>query len=304
MKLQLLGLSLAAVSLVQCGRTDVTPFLPTETYPEESTLSQILPKRAMVLVAHDDDMCGMAGTLSSLNKQGWDIRIMSVPTQTGDRDRAHKQACKPILDSVLFFGFTREDYRMDTASVLHRSIPQAAMDAAFNRALMSDAILEEVQPFNPSVLFTLDNEIGMYGHPEHVFISQLVMDLAEEGRLTPQFIYQNVPTESAWSAIMQRHSERMIEWGYPGDDWEKAKQDYGVQGCPTPSVQVHITAEATEKMAYLMSYNERERTVMEFFVPAFDEYSAEEYFQLFDREFFRVLSFDEPTEPQPEMGAH
>jgi hypothetical protein len=42
-------------------------------------------------------------------------------------------------------------------------------------------------------------------------------------------------------------------------------------------------------MGYLLSYNERERKTMGFYVPAFEDYSATEYFSVFNREFYRVI---------------
>lgn len=58
---------------------------------------------------------------------------------------------------------------------------------------------------------------------------------------------------------------------------------------PEPTVQINITSEAQAKMNYLKSYNKRERKTMGFFIPAFEFYSAEEYFNIFDREFYRVI---------------
>jgi hypothetical protein len=82
----------------------------------------------------------------------------------------------------------------------------------------------------------------------------------------------------------------MKSWGFPGDEWEVAKKIYMVEGMPEPTVQINITSEAQLKMDYLRSYNKREREVLGFFIPEFEEYTAEEYFTVFDREFFRVIS--------------
>jgi hypothetical protein len=84
----------------------------------------------------------------------------------------------------------------------------------------------------------------------------------------------------------------MIEWGFKGDNWEIAKKTYKVKGMPTPTTQIHITSEANEKMDYLNSYNERERKTIGFYIPAFEEYSAEEYFKIFDREFFNIIKIN------------
>jgi len=135
----------------------------------------------------------------------------------------------------------------------------------------------------------LENEIGGYGHPDHVMMSQLVLDLSNSGAIKPNYIYQSVYTRHMMDKIMERHSMRMMSWGLPGDMWERSKEAYEVDGMPEPTVQLNIEKEAEEKMNYLNSYNERERKTIGFFIPAFFEYKAKPYFKVFNREFYRVI---------------
>ena len=273
---------------------DITPYAPIEQYPDDQTLSTLTPKRAMIIVAHDDDMCLTSGTISKLNKNGWEIRVMSLP-QSEERNAAHIQACENILDSVLFFNLNGTEYRndLDTVRYAYAAISKSRFQEVFNTEIIQRELIKEVNKFEPSVIFTLDNEIGGYGHPDHVMMSQLVLDLAHLDSIHPQFIYQSVYTKHMTDKIMKRHSERMKSWGFEGDGWEKAKKTYDVAGMPEPMVQINIETEAKEKMKYLNSYNERERKTIGFFVPAFFEYSAEEYFSVFDREFYRVIKIGE-----------
>lgn len=271
-----------------CGREEVKPYAPIESFPKDSNLESISEKRMMIIVAHDDDMCAMTGTTSILNKQGWNIRVLSFP-KGKEREEAHRKACRGILDSVLFFDISINEFRDDTASKKYMAIPKERFHEIFEQQLVAPELIEKVNRFKPTVIFTLDNEMGGYGNPEHVFISQLVLDLAKADSISPQYIYQSVYTNHMENSIMERHSKRMMDWGFPGDEWEKAKQTYGVTGMPEPTVEITITSEAKEKMNYLKSYNKRERETMGFFIPAFEKYSAEEYFAIFDREFYRVL---------------
>jgi hypothetical protein len=91
------------------------------------------------------------------------------------------------------------------------------------------------------------------------------------------------------NTINKRLSTLLISWGYKGDGWEYAKEIYNVDGMPNPNVQINISSEAKLKMDYLNSYNKRERKTIGFYAPAFKEYKAEEYFNIFDREFFRII---------------
>ena len=91
---------------------------------------------------------------------------------------------------------------------------------------------------------------------------------------------------------MERHSKRMKSWGFEGNGWEITKKTYNANGAPEPTTQINIENFAEQKMKYLKSYNERERKVMGFYIPAFEQYSAKEYFKIFNREFFRVIKIN------------
>jgi N-acetylglucosamine malate deacetylase 2 len=284
---------LIALSLIICScgnKPDITPFAPVEIFPGDTILQSIESKRAMIVIAHDDDMCGMAGTISLLNKQGWEIAVVSF-SQAPERNSAQVLACRNILDTVMFVNLKPEQYRsdLDTVENAYYAIPRNRFNDVFNRPAIEAEFTRFINGFNPAVIFTLDNEIGGYGHPEHAFISQMVIDLATEKSITPLYIYQSVYTDHMENTIMKRHSERMKSWGFPGDDWDNAKEIYGVSGMPEPDVQINISSEAEHKMDYLKSYNKREREILDFFIPHFEKYSAEEYFTIFDREFFRII---------------
>lgn len=290
---------LIGLIIISCRspREIVTQYAPTfeEVYPTDTILNSIESKKAMIIVAHDDDMCNMAGTISKLNKKGWEIEILSFP-KGSQRDSAQKVACKHILDSVRFFNLDYSVWRKDLNRIgkedLYKPIPKIQFDQIFNSKSVEVELIKQVNDFNPSVIFSLDNEIGGYGHPEHVFISQLVLDLAKTKKINVRYIYQSVYTPHMMSSIMDRHSKRMIEWGFPGDGWEKAKSTYEVDGLPLPTIQIYIQSEAKEKMDYLNSYNDREKKTIGFYIPAYQEYSAKEYFQIFDREFYKIIKID------------
>ena len=275
----------------------VTPYAPTsnEVYSNDTILQAVIDKKAMIVIAHDDDMCAMAGTISKLNKEGWEIEVVSFH-KGEERDKAQIEACRNIIDRVTFFDLDYSLWRIDLnerkEDELYLPIAREKFEEIFNRKLVEDEITKRINNFKPSVIFTLDNEIGGYGHPEHVFISQLVLDMALSKKISVAYIFQSVYTPHMTASIMTRHSKRMIEWGFAGDGWEKAKETYKVDGMPQPTTQIYISSDANEKMNYLKSYNEREQKTIGFFIPAFFEYSAEEYFKIFDREFFHVIKIN------------
>lgn len=289
-------LMVLSVALLSCSNeSDIRPYAPTETYPDDSILAGIPVKRAMVVIAHDDDMCAMAGTMALLNRENWDIAVISF-TKTAERNAAQVKACRNIADTVMFVDLQPQQYRndLDTVESPFHAIPRAAFARVFNDSLIAAGYLDPIREFDPSVIFTLDNVMGGYGHPEHAFVSQMVLDLSREKLISPAYVYQSVYTDHMERSIMARHAERMKAWGFPGDEWDKARELYGApSGMPEPDVQIDISGLARTKMDYLRSYNRREREILDFFIPHFEEFPAEEYFSVFDREFFHVIEFSE-----------
>jgi len=269
---------------------DLKQYTATEKYPEDTLLQKIETKKAMIVIAHDDDMCAMSGTISSLNQKGWEIAVISL-SKTPERNVAQIKACRHILDTVMFLNFKPEQYRndLDKKKTSYYAIAKADFPKIFKKSILETELIKQIQAFNPSIIFSLDNEMGGYGHAEHVLVSQMVVDLKKEKRINPKYIYQSVYPKSMESAIMKRHAQRMKSWGFAGDEWDYAKKVYEVNGMPEPNVQINITRQAQSKMDYLRSYNKREREVLGFFIPAFEQFSAEEYFNVFDREFFRII---------------
>jgi len=150
------------------------------------------------------------------------------------------------------------------------------------------ALMTRINEFNPSVLFTLDNIKGGYGHPDHIFISQLVLDLFKEGKTDAQRIYQVVLTKHMETEIDKWLTPKMEKWGYPQPS-PKANELYGIEGMPEPDVQINISEQAETKMSYLRAYPESVRKNLRKYIPYYEEFDANTYFSLLNREFFRVI---------------
>lgn len=277
-------------SIMSCKREEVKQYAAIETYPNDEFLNQVSPKKAMVIIAHDDDMCAMAGTMSKLNKVGWEIRILSL-NRGENRNTAHKKACKHLADQVSFMELRSEDlyHKNDTNAGNYEAFPKSKFSKVFKIDNLRNEMLKHLKAFQPTIVFTLDHEFGGYGHPEHVVVSQVALELAHDSLESPLAVYQSVFTDHMEKTIMARHKKQLQEWGFDGLAWERAKKAYQTDGMPEPTVQIHIKEEAEAKMYFLRSYNKHERKNLNFFIPAFEDYPAKEYFEIFDREFYRVI---------------
>jgi len=83
-------------------------------------------------------------------------------------------------------------------------------------------------------------------------------------------------------------AKRMKKWGYPIVS-DIANELYGIDGMPEPTTQIDISEVGDIKMEYLRAYDEDVRKNLRKFIPYYEEFDAKTYFNIFDKEFFRVL---------------
>jgi LmbE family N-acetylglucosaminyl deacetylase len=275
-----------------CGisKNKLNYYAASETYPNDEFLLNVKEKRAMIVVAHDDDPSAMAGTLTKLKKEGWTIKQLCFTSGNQSRDSAMLVASKVFLDEIEFINIPPEKLRLDFDSTIIRYMPIPKSDFQFKFDLdkIHSLVLQSIDGFNPTVIFTLDNEIGGYGHPEHILLSQFVLNSFENKLIRTERIYQSVYTNSMEDKILkERLTKKVKKWGFP-NSYMSALKMYNLNGMPEPNVQINIESSAEEKMNYLRTFNERERKTIGFYVPYFDNYNARKYFSVFNREFFKV----------------
>ncbi len=268
-------------------------FAATEVYPDDTFLDTVTNKRALIIVAHDDDDCAMSGTIAKLTSKGWAIRQLSLQSHIlpGTGKNPAGIICMGN-ELILEDGYYR--IGSDTMKIPYLPIPYDKIKEQFLTDKVSVSIIQKVNDFKPSVIFTLDNEKGGYGHPEHIFISQLIKELFEEGKIVNQRIYQSVYTNSMETEIVDKWlAAKMEKWGYPNAS-SLANELYGIEGMPEPTVQVDIKDAVKAKMDYLRAYDEDVRKNLRKFIPYYEKFDAETYFGIFDREFFRIIEKASP----------
>jgi LmbE family N-acetylglucosaminyl deacetylase len=289
--IKLITLAGLIISLTACSKKptveELQKFAAPETFPEDTFLDTMANKRALIIVAHDDDDCMMSGTIAKLTSNGWTIKQLSfelhnIPGE--NRNPAHIicEGSEKILEDGL--------YRpgVDTVKYPYMPIPYEEIGKQFLREKVADALIKRINDFNPSVLFTLDNIKGGYGHPDHIFLSQLVLDLFNEGKISVQLIYQSVLTKHVETEIDKYMTPKMEKWGYPQAS-PAANELYGIEGMPEADVQITITDQAEIKMAYLRAYPESVRKNLRKFLIYYEDFDAETFFSVWDREFFKII---------------
>lgn len=259
-----------------------------EVYTEDTYLLQEKNKVALVIVAHDDDAISCAGTLSKLCAEGWTIRESCFYSKWGGdaRDSVRKESLKKAaqmegLSGIDFHEFAiRNDLK--TNETPYKAMPVRLFDSIYRLDSISEIIKNYIHKYRPSVILTLDDSIGGYGHPDHVVVSRMVLKYCMEHKNDSGFsvrkIYQPVFTPSMAEAIL-------------GEGYQQAKKIYECNGMPLPDVQVKISEKGEQKKQAMLVYTTEQNSLRKFW-PYYHWYPSSVYFKIFDREFFRVIDLN------------
>jgi len=265
-----------------------------ETYPEDTWLAAEEVKRALIIVAHDDDMATSAGTITRLCRSGWTVREMCFYQQGGmyfKKDSAknpiRKVSLKQVADIQGFEGVDPIDFNfrkdMETEKA-YMPMPYEMLNENYHTDSLYAIIGAYIEKHKPSVIFTLDNVFGGYGHPDHVIISRIIhrycTDHKDEPGFTVKRIYQPVFSPSLSRKVMGKMPV-----------YNEARKVYGVEGSPVPDVQVTVADMSRIKKDVFKAYVSEQNSFRQIW-PYYNWYPHWIYFRIFDRDFYSVININ------------
>lgn len=263
-----------------------------EVYPDDTYLAKEPDKKALIIVAHDDDMIGSSGTISMLCDGGWQIREMCFYQQGGlylKKDSLKNPVRKKDLQTVARLQGVKEVFPIDfnfrrdmSAEKSYMPIPYSQFGNSFMMDSLEKYIGGYIEKYKPTVIFTLDNIIGGYGHPDHVLISQVVLAYCNKHKDEEGFSVKKI-----YQPVFPPSLAENIFGSLPV--YQEAKKVYAAPGMPNPDVQVNITRYGALKKKALASYSTEQNSIRKFW-PYYYWYPSWIYFSIFDRDFFRVIT--------------
>lgn len=269
----------------------LTTLSATEKYPGDDYLLNAADKNALIIVAHDDDMVGSSGTISMLCDKGWTIREMCFYQQGGlyfKKDSAKNPIRKRSLQTVAEIqglqGIDPIDFNFRNDMETEKSYMPMPYEQ-FSKNYKTDSLLtligDYITKYKPSVIFTLDDVMGGYGHPDHTMISQLITRYCREHKhdtgFTVKKIYQPVFSPSLAERVMGNMPV-----------YHEAKKVYQVDGMPLPDVEVNFYEYAGKKKESMLAYTTEQNSLKQIW-PYYNWYPYWIYFRIFNRDFFRVV---------------
>jgi len=281
---RILLLLLLPTLLAGCTADRLRSYAPVESYPDDNWLMQQTDKKALVIVAHDDDAISCAGTISLLTADGWDVRMLCLYTALPEDSARNAIRREDVMMAAGYQGIQevqthRLNYRRDHGHnpQYYAYFPPAQWDSVFYMDTLRQLIGAFIEKHRPTVIFTLDDVIGGYGHPDHAAVSSIVRKWAEGPNTSVERIYQ---------AVFSPHQAETIMQDLPV--YQQAKERCHCAGMPLPDVQVNILSAAVQKQKAMQQYSTEQHNLQKFW-PKYDRYPAETYFGIFDREFFHVI---------------
>jgi N-acetylglucosamine malate deacetylase 2 len=265
-----------------------------EDVPQIETLipPNTAPK-ALAIFAHPDDEITIIGTMRMLKQQGVqtgicymtkgeaglngsiidvakikelaDTSLNTLKKQLGERRSKEVDAVANILE-------LNHHEMFDFPDSGTSNIP---MDS------LKKVVRSVIQKYQPSVLFTLDDKVGLYGHPDHRNVSRAVLEVFRENKgksnFSPQKLYQvTLPKDMIAFALKIADGFRK---NYPKDP---------NKGLPPADFCVYISPYGHFKRDAMLAHVSQ-RPTFDDMQPGFATVPPWLYFRVFDREYFHVI---------------
>jgi len=260
-------------------------FRAVEQYPADALLEHLSNKTALVIVAHDDEASTFAGTVAHLRSNGWKVDFLcfykgeDTPLEALRRSEALNAGQIQQFRNIDLIGLN-----MQRKPLTELIIPYADFEEYFYTDSIANEIRKVILKTNPSVIFSLDDVIGGYGHSEHVLIGQLTRKVAQEINASDKgninYLYHYVYPPSMADRMM--HDQPI---------YKIAQKIYNCDGMPSADVHINIRKYSAEKMATIKSYASQHRNLKKF-IKHYHLYPHWLYFRIFDQEFFRVVNLN------------
>ncbi|MEO8088520.1 MAG: hypothetical protein ABI763_17000, partial [Bacteroidota bacterium] len=160
-------------------------------------------------------------------------------------------------------------------------VPYLRFPEYFKLDTLKYIIANAIFKYKPSVIFTLDDVIGGYGHPQHIAISRCINDVCRLFKDTIDF-----PVKKIYQSVFPHSQEEKIFSPLPAH--QSGKIIYGVKGMPEPDVFVQINDFGNKKKNFMCAFESQKRNIRKVW-PYYNWYPSWIYFRIFDKEYFRTL---------------
>jgi LmbE family N-acetylglucosaminyl deacetylase len=263
------------------------PGVPVVDHPK----SYLEQPRVAVICAHDDDYLSATATLLQLVEAGFavDYLCLTLHNHHGQAER-RRQEIQTAMELLGAHTVRIHPLELHDGSVSYRAIPKATFDDHYDLDTLHRMIRDFLYEVQASAVFSLDHEIGAYGHPDHVVVGQAVKEICEKEYGKPGFTVKSI-----WQMVYPDPLEECVMEEIP--TYEEALQVYQQpEGMPDPNLAVAVGGYGAEKLAILQTHASQHNSLKKFF-PGYRSFPGWLYNWIFDTEYFRIIALDSLEKP-------
>jgi len=239
----------------------------------------------MFIFPHPDDEITCAGTLRILEDQGVTTTLITLTKgEAGDSNgmvnESNPQKRKGLLGEI------RRKELLAAGKLLgvdHQEVldfPDSGMNDIPAESIKA-AIRERIAKYNPSVLVSYDDAVGLYGHIDHRLTARYVKEIFLEDREYSAFsarkLYQVTLPQPMIRVALK--ISKFFQENYPKDP---------SRGLPMPTIAIRITSVGKYKRDAMLLHASQRQTFDDM-QPFFDKLPPALYYRIFDREYLAAV---------------
>ncbi|WP_337043070.1 PIG-L deacetylase family protein [Emticicia sp. 17c] len=237
-------------------------------------------QKVMFIFPHPDDEITSAGTLKLLDQQGIETSLITFTHGEAGGTNGLVQETDPLKKKTALAKIREKELRAvgQLLGVDNQEILDFA-DSGISLLppdTLKKVIRQKIARYQPTVLITYDDVIGLYGHPDHRLIAQYTKEifLAEKGS-------EGFPVKKLYQVTLPKP---MIETAKKIS--ASFKRNFSKNATlPTPTMAIKISAVgAFKKQAMLLHVSQR--PTFNDMQPYFDKIPVWIYYRIFDKEYF------------------
>lgn len=230
------------------------------------------PRKIMAVWAHPDDEITSAGTLSALARGGAELTLVYLTAGEAARDTGYsrEELAKVRREEAKAAGVL-----LGARHVEVLDFPDSGLSAT-DPAVAKAAIATLIERFQPGVIVSFDEQVGFYGHPDHVQTGRWVREVIEESAPSVTRLYQATLPKALISLALKL--VQAFRDNYPADP---------ARGLPPASLAFPIARQAKTKRRLLDVHRSQAKIIADV-QPYYDRVPAWLYYRLFDREYFTL----------------
>jgi N-acetylglucosamine malate deacetylase 2 len=243
-------------------------------------------ERVMFVFPHPDDEITCARTLKKLDEEGNETILLTLTKGEAGTTNGLVDESDPFQKKVALGQLRQQELQavgqllgIDRLEIL--DFPDYGIED-IDPDLLKKLLKDKIEYYQPTILVTYDDRIGLYGHPDRIaiarYLKEIFLQLQERANFSVKKLYQvTLPLPTIQTALKISESFR---------------QNYALfanNTLPTPTMAVKISQFGKFKRDAMLLHRSQRPTFDEM-QPFFALFPPFIYFRVFDKEYFTQVN--------------